>query len=332
MNDSPAKPETIGQLLDAVYPSFALLAGMELDLFTPLADGRLSVEQLAAAVGVQPVKLRPLLYALVVAGLLTVEDDLFGNTSESDHYLVRGQPAYLGGLAGLVSNNWFRILDTAGTIRAGEPLKKYDYHGETEDEMFALFRGLNPGAAADAQRLMERYDFAACGKLLDIGGGAGGLAVTLAQANPQLEATIIDLPSVTPLTRQLVDEAYSGERVKIVTADAVQDRLSGSYDVVVVRHVIQVLSEADGRALLQNVATVLKPGGKIHLIGWILDDSRLSPPITVGLNLVLLNGYKDGQAYTEKEYRRWLDEAGFVDHERFVYPNGASILTAQKRP
>jgi hypothetical protein len=32
-------PKTIETLADAVYPSFALLAGMELDLFTPLKDG-----------------------------------------------------------------------------------------------------------------------------------------------------------------------------------------------------------------------------------------------------------------------------------------------------
>ncbi len=30
------EPVAISRLLEAVYPSFALLAGMELDLFTPL--------------------------------------------------------------------------------------------------------------------------------------------------------------------------------------------------------------------------------------------------------------------------------------------------------
>lgn len=34
-------PKTIETLADAVYPSFAMLAGMELDLFTPLKDGPL---------------------------------------------------------------------------------------------------------------------------------------------------------------------------------------------------------------------------------------------------------------------------------------------------
>jgi hypothetical protein len=45
---------------------------------------------------------------------------------------------------------------------------------------------------------------------------------------------------------------------------------------------------------------------------------------------VLLNGYKDGQAYTEQEHYDWLAEAGFVDFERIVMSDGVSILTACK--
>jgi hypothetical protein len=38
MPQSPPQPETITRLFDAVYPSFAMLVGMELDIFTPLKD------------------------------------------------------------------------------------------------------------------------------------------------------------------------------------------------------------------------------------------------------------------------------------------------------
>jgi len=91
MNNPTPQPKTITELFKAVYPSFAMLAGMELDLFTQLKDGPLNVEQISKAIGVQAIKLRPLLYALVVAGLLTVQDDLFSNTPEADHFLVRAE-------------------------------------------------------------------------------------------------------------------------------------------------------------------------------------------------------------------------------------------------
>ena len=39
--------ETIEKLVAAVFPSFATLAGMQLDLFAPLKDGPKSVAELA---------------------------------------------------------------------------------------------------------------------------------------------------------------------------------------------------------------------------------------------------------------------------------------------
>ena len=60
----------IEKIATSVYPPFALLAGMQLDLFTPLKDGPMNAEQLAATIGVGSAKLKPLLYALVVAEFL----------------------------------------------------------------------------------------------------------------------------------------------------------------------------------------------------------------------------------------------------------------------
>jgi SAM-dependent methyltransferase len=332
MNNPTPQPKTITELFKAVYPSFAMLAGMELDLFTQLKDGPLNVEQISKAIGVQAIKLRPLLYALVVAGLLTVQDDLFSNTPEADHFLVRGKSAYLGGMLELASYNWAKIFKTAATIRAGGPLQLFDYHSSTaQDELMVLFRGLYPGAVVDANRLMAQHDFSTCKTVLDVGGGSGALAIAIAQANPHLKATVVDLPLITPITRQFVEEAKATDRVEILTADLINDTLLGSYDVIVARHVIQTLSVDDSRALLRNLSTILMPCGVIHLIVWILDNSRLTPQKTVVEGgLVLLNNYADGEAYTEQEYYDWLDEAGFEAFDRVVMSDSSSILTAYK--
>lgn len=328
MSLSPTRPETIAQLLDAVYPSFAMLAGMELELFTALDGSVLGAEQIADALGVQVIKLRPLLNALVVAGLLTVRDDLFANTPEADHYLVRDKPDYLGGIYQLTASNWANLLKMAAIIRAGGPLEEYDYHAMSQDKLVALFRGLYPGAVRDARRLMDQHNLSSYRTVLDVGGGSGAVAITLAKANPHLKATVVDLPLVAPIARQFVEEAEATDQVEVLAADAVHETLSGSYDAVVARHVIQVLSADDSRALLSNLASVVKPGGVIHLIGWILDNSRQTPQKTVHYNLVLLTGYEDGQAYTEREYHEWLTEAGFEAFERIVFADGESILTA----
>jgi len=45
-----AGPETINKLRSAAEAAFAMLAGMQLDVFTPLKNGPLTAEQIAAAI------------------------------------------------------------------------------------------------------------------------------------------------------------------------------------------------------------------------------------------------------------------------------------------
>ncbi len=87
MTGLPPRPETITNLRDSADAAFAMLAGMQLGVFTPLKDGSMTAEELADTLGVKAEKLSPLLYALVAAELLTVEDERFANTAETDHYL-----------------------------------------------------------------------------------------------------------------------------------------------------------------------------------------------------------------------------------------------------
>ena len=117
------EPKTIFRHVYGVYPSMAMLAGMQLDVFTPLKDGPMSGARLAEALGVPREKLRPLLYALVNAELLRIEDDQFANTPEGDLYLVRGRSTYLGGAHELYSDLWSAALAAGQSIRDGVPHK-----------------------------------------------------------------------------------------------------------------------------------------------------------------------------------------------------------------
>ena len=91
-----SRPDTIQALRWGADAAFALLAGLQLDVFTPLQGGPLTPTQLAEAIGVGPARLRLLLYALVAAGLLTEQDGRFANTPEAQHFLVLGTPTSLG--------------------------------------------------------------------------------------------------------------------------------------------------------------------------------------------------------------------------------------------
>lgn len=330
MKDPEPKPVTIQKLGSAAYPAFAMVAGMELDLFTPLGKGPMTAEQLAVSLGVKPAKLSQLLYALVAADLLTVENGLFANSPEADYFLVQGKPTYLGARHTFYTARYREAMQTVASIRTGSPQAKIDFAALPPETMEKYLRGLHPTTKATGRDLVGRFDFSQYRHLLDVGGGSGGLALAIAADCPQLRVTVVDLPSVVPVTQRFVEEEGMSERVEVVASDVVQGTLTGSYDVAVLRAFIQVLSPANARRALKNLIGVLQPGGRIHVIGQVLDDSRLSPSETVAFNLVFLNVYDEGQAYTEHEYRTWLAEAGFVEVERTSFEAGQSLITARK--
>ena len=321
----------IEKMATSVYPSFALLAGMQLDLFTPIKDEPMSAEQMAAKIGVASAKLKPLLYALVVAGFLNVDSELFSNTDAANHFLVKDSPSCVGDIHELLSTMWSAALKTAESIRTGLPQAKLNYSEMSQDDLRQFFRGEHPYAVEYGSDLVKRYDFSSHSTLLDVGGGSGGLAIAVTEACPHIQAAVVDLPKITPITQYYIDEAGAANRVKVVAANVVRDSLPGSYDVAVMSAFIQVLSPDDACCAIQNVSKVMNPGGEIYIRGYgIIDDSRTSPQKLVGFNLVYINVYDEGQAYTEQEHKDWLEQAGFGDFRRTILEDGSSIITARK--
>ena len=70
----------------------------------------------------------------------------------------------------------------------------------------------------------------------------------------------------------------------------------------------------------------MQTGGEIYIVGYVLNDDRRSPPETAAYNLVFLNIYDEGEAYTESEYKIWLEAAGFKNFQRIVQTRGYSYL------
>jgi len=113
---------------------------------------------------------------------------------------------------------------------------------------------------------------------VSVGGGSGGLAISITEACPHIQATVVDLPNMTEVTKHYIDEAGAGNRVKVVTADVIRESLAISYDAAVMSAFIQLLSPDDARCAIKNVSNVMNPGGEIYIRGYgIIDNSRTSP-------------------------------------------------------
>src|SRR5690242_2249137 len=99
MQTDEVQPGGIMQLAMGFMASKTLLSAVELGVFTALAQGPLGGEELRRRIGIHERSARDFFDALVALGLLRRDAaGLYTNTPESERYLDRGKPSYVGGL------------------------------------------------------------------------------------------------------------------------------------------------------------------------------------------------------------------------------------------
>ncbi len=329
-SQSKLMPEIINQHLANVYPSLAMMAGMQLEVFTAIGEESKDLNSIAGILEVKPAKLRPLLYALVTAELLLVDGSNFENNQEAKEFLIKGKPRYIGGMHSAYSDLWASTMHTAESIRTGHPQAEHDFGNMSQDELRAFVRGLDAGASATARRLQKEFDMERFENILDAGGGSGGLAIALLRLCPNVKLTVADLPNVVEVTRECVQEANLSERLAVKEYDLVNQKVQGAYGAIIMRSVLQVLGPEQAEAALRNAVNGLKLNGEFFMIGRVLDDSRLTPVDSVAVNVMFLNVYQEGQAYTESEYREFFALAGLGNVSRTLLSGGYSIIRGTK--
>src|SRR5438093_10385416 len=223
MENLVSRPDTVNKLRFAADGAFAMLAGMQLDVFTPLRSGPMTADEIANAIGVGAERLRLLLYSLVAAGLLTEQDGRFSNTPEANQFLVKSAPSYMSNKHAAIAMQWTASFKTAESIRRGVPQAKLDFSNSPAEELETFLRNINANTIPTARALLNKYDFSSAKTLVDVGSGSGGLAITITKAYPHIKATAVDLPQVAPIAQKIVEEEVATDRVKVIAANMVSD-------------------------------------------------------------------------------------------------------------
>jgi SAM-dependent methyltransferase len=311
MTAEDIQPTTIQALMGAVPKAYALLAALQLGVFAALADGPLTAEEVSRRVGGDPRRLRSLLYYLIPAGLLIFAEGRFANTQEADRFLVRGRPGSFADGADLTAEIWLAYSRVADSIRAGHALARHDYAAMSPDELMVAYRGMDRGVRGIGAWLAGQVDFSTIQSVVDVGGGSGGLAVVLTERYRHLRATVADLPSVIPITQRFLAEAGARDRVDTVAVDLRTTPVPGTYDAAVLSSVVQLFDRDLAGRVVRNVGMAVRQGGALYINAFALDDTRLAPERGLWFNFAAIGFYETGEAYTETDYRAWLEDAGF---------------------
>src|SRR5690348_1650769 len=96
MSSAAPSPGLFFETVNAYQRTAALRAAIEIDLFSPLADGPRTAAEVAAACGASARGVRILADYLTILGFLTKSDEQYALTADTALFLNRKSPAYMG--------------------------------------------------------------------------------------------------------------------------------------------------------------------------------------------------------------------------------------------
>jgi hypothetical protein len=118
----PLTPERILQTGLAFLASKTLLSAVAMEVFTELAKHPEDLETLQGRLGLHPRAARDFLDALVALGFLLRIDGKYQNTPETDLFLDKSKPSYVGGILEMANHRLFRFWGRlTDALRTGQP-------------------------------------------------------------------------------------------------------------------------------------------------------------------------------------------------------------------
>ena len=126
------------QLGTAFWGSKTLLSAVELGLFSELANGPANAEELARRHGLHQRSARDFLDALVALGMLERQDGQYSNTPETDLFLDRAKPSYIGGILEMANARLYTFWGTLTEgLRTGRPQNEVKTGGDFFGELYS---------------------------------------------------------------------------------------------------------------------------------------------------------------------------------------------------
>lgn len=327
---SQVDPSHILQTAIGFWPSKTLLTAVNMQLFTHLAEGPLSGQEIKTRLGLHERSLYDFLDALVALGFLKrtglKETAIYSNTDDVDMFLDKNKPTYIGGILEMSNNRlypfWNDLEEGLKTGKpqnesktGGKPLFEALYADETKKrEFLEAMKGVQMG---NFIALSEKFDFSGYNTLCDIGGAGGYLAAQIALDHAHMQTITYDLPVVCPVALQNIHRMGLDERVIVQSGDFMKDDFPKA-DVITMGNILHDWGTDVKKMLIRKAYDALPEGGAFIVIENIIDDNRSENAFGLMMSLNMLVETSDGYDYTGADFDAWAKEAGF--RETYVLP------------
>ena len=188
--------------------------------------------------------------------------------------------------------------------------------------------GMFNNAMLLAPRLVKEFDLSGRRHLLDLGGGPGTYAIQFCLNNPNLKATVYDLPTTRPFAEKTIAGFGLSNRIDFIDGNYVDGELKGCYDAVWMSHILHAEGPETCRSMIQKAVSVLEPGGIIMIHDFILNNTKDNPLFPTLFSLNMLVATDKGQSYSEQEIIDMLASCGAKELQRssFCGPMESGVI------
>ena len=325
-------PSPIIETTWAFAQSCILLAAVELDLFTRIAQGMNAPGILAHHAEASENALRRLLAALSVMGFLQRNGDNYTLTPLSERFLVRSQKSYMGDVVLQNRQEWDAWIHLSDVVRTGQAVRFINeeplggpFFAPLDEYLFPL---IHPLMHMICQRL-EVGSHPRGMQVLDLGAGTAPGAIAALELNADAHAVAVDFPEALARAQVYARNHGVDNRLEYWPAQLETIELPPRrFDLIFVSHVFRILGEEHTQRLIHQCYHSLTPGGRMVVIETYNEQGTKLFPYIVSLNMLV--NTRNGDTFTSQQMQEWLSTAAFQIE---AWPNvGPDLVLVATRP
>ena len=315
----PIVPDAIMQLGMGFWASRTFLSAIELGVFTELAKGPLDAAALQQRFDLHERSARDFLDALVALGMLRRKGTSYSNTPETDRFLDRNKPGYIGGILEMAAVRLYPFWSSlTEALHTGKPQNESKNGGGglfealyADPKRLRIFlRAMTGVSMGPARAIAQKFPWKKYKTVMDIGGAQGCASVQVALAHKHVTGGEFDLPPVGPIYEDYVKSFGLERRLKFVAGDFFKDSLPGA-DVLLMGHILHDWNLDEKLMLLSKAHAALPKGGALIVYDAIIDDERKRNAGGLLMSLNMLIETPGGFDYTGADCIGWMKKTGF---------------------
>jgi orsellinic acid C2-O-methyltransferase len=314
----------VSQLIGGFWAAQVAAAAAALSLPDLIAAGNTTPEGLAQASGAHAPSVNRLLRAMVSLGLCTRDADGGFALTEAGDCLRVDTPTSVRGRALFTADMlWKQFSDLTHQVKSGGPTQTIATGAEgflklqnDPPRLHAFQMAMAESSIVATREAMKAWDFGRFERVLDLGGGYGGVLAELLRTYPEQTGAVFDLPFLKDGAEAYAHKAGVGERARFLGGsffEAVPASFEfGAFDLIVMKFIIHDWADAEALAILKQARATAGDKTVLALIEQVVPEAiAVTPQHQAILRADLTMMAIGGQERTAEEYRALLAEGGW---------------------